>query len=335
MISPERILVLGCNSFAAGHFIDHALTTSECSVVGMSRSPQYAARFLPYGAACASTGRFTFHQMNVNSDRDDIEKLCDTVRPDVVVNFAAQAEVRNSWRFPEQWFRTNCQSVVWLTEVLRTKDYLKRYVAVSTPEVYGATPEKQREDNRYAPSTPYAASKLAGDLYCGVLHRRYGFPVVFTRAANVYGIHQPLYRIIPRTIFSIKAGQPIRLHNRGRTRRAFIHARDVADLTFRAICRGKSGEVYHCAPSDGLRTIAGVVQLICDLMGADFKTMVELVDENFGQDAVYDLDASKAHRELEWEPKVRFEDGVRETIDWIEKNWDIIRTQPLEYVHRP
>jgi dTDP-glucose 4,6-dehydratase len=315
--------------------VDYLLKNTNCEVLGISRSPEYPSAFLPYLYESKIRPEcFFFHQADLIRDLDKVFGLLDDFQPDAVVNFAAQGEVRNSWRWPDQWYETNTLSVVRVTEFLKGKDYLKRYVAISTPEVYGTTGEQVVENHCYHPSTPYAASKLAGDLHCFALHKRYGFPVVFTRAANLYGIHQQLYRIIPRTAIYLKMGKSIELHGRGQARRAFIHARDVADLTWRAMTVGRSGEVYHLAPDDSLRCIADVVAFICRQMGHPFESSVTMLDENFGQDALFSLDNSKSKIELGWSQQVAFEEGVKETIEWIESNWDIIRHSPLKYIHK-
>lgn len=333
-LSFKRCLVLGSNSFTGSHFISYLLKNTSCEVVGISRSEEYPRPFLPYLNGSKRPERYTFHRLDLNDEMEKLETICDDFEPELVVNFAAQGEVRNSWKWPEQWYRTNCLGVVRLAEFLRSGKYLKRYVAVSTPEVYGATGENIAETHHYYPSTPYGASKLAGDLHLFALQKRYDFPVVFTRAANLYGIHQQLYRIIPRTVIYLKLGKEITLHARGEARRAFIHARDVAELTFRAATDGRNGQVYHVAPENGQRSIADVVRFICKLTDHDFESSVRLVDENFGQDGVFSLSAAKAREELGWRPKVDFETGVREVVDWVDENWEFLRNQPLEYLHK-
>ena len=172
------------------------------------------------------------------------------------------------------------------------------------------------------------------DLHLFSLFKHYGFPVVFTRAANLYGIHQQLFRIIPRVAIYRKLGKKIELHGRGLTRRAFIHSRDVADCTWRAATVGTSGEVYHIAPDGEIMTIADVVRFICDELGDKFEDSVTLVDENFGQDGLFSMSAEKARTRLGWKPQVPFEAGVRETVSWISDNWDFIKAQPHDYVHQ-
>ena len=329
-----KVVVMGSNAFTAGHFINYILANTDAEIVGISRSPEYHPIFLPFLYKKSRPKRYTFYQLDVNMEMEKIFEVLDEVRPQTVVNYAAQGEVRNSWKWPEQWYQTNCLSVVRLAEHLKNVDYLRKYIAISTPEVYGTTGENVKENHNYYPSTPYAASKLAGDLHLLTLKKRSGFPVVFTRSANVYGIHQQLYRIIPRSIIYLKLGKQIDLHGHGRAMRAFIHARDVADLTYKAIIHGTNGETYHISPEDSLISIAEIVRLICQLTGNEFETAVNLVDENFGQDSCFSIDAAKARRELGWRQKVLFEEGIRETIEWIEDNWDFISKQALGYIHK-
>lgn len=329
----RNALILASNSFTGSHFVDYLLSETDAQVMGVSRSPEYPPAFLPYRYGKQPEERFDFHQLDVNKDLERIVELADRMRPELVVNFAAQGEVRNSWNWPGEWYETNCMSVVRLSEALRQRDYVQRYVSVSTPEVYGNTGLDTVENETYRPSTPYGVSKLAGDLHLQAIQKRFGFPAIYTRSANLYGIHQQLYRIIPRSVIYLKLGKTLTLHGGGNTERAFVHARDVARATHLAASKSEPGEVYHVAPDGELRSIASVVQLICEMMGKSFKDAVELSEENFGQDARFSLDASKARRELGWRPQVTFEEGVEEVVRWISDNWELISRESLDYVH--
>ncbi len=331
----KKVLILASNSFTGSHFVNYLLEHTDVEVIGISRSPEYNLIFLPYLYKKESRpSRFRFYQYDLNKDFEQVCALLEKEKPDVVVNYSAQGEVRNSWKWPEQWFETNCISVVKLGQFLADKPWLRRYVSISTPEVYGATEKDMKENDSYDPSTPYAASKLAGDIFLGTLYKKYNFPVVFTRSANLYGIHQQLYRIISRTIIYLKMGKKIQLHGRGEGVRSFIHARDVADATWKAITKGRNGEVYHIAPHEEGISIKNLVKMICEMMDRDFESSIELITENFGQDAQYSLDAGKAKTELNWKPTVELREGIQEMIHWIEQNWEEIQKHPLEYVHK-
>lgn len=194
----------------------------------MSRSTEPHEAFLPYRWGDTAKA-FRFFPYNLNKHLDEIMGLLDKELPAYVVNFAAQSMVGESWKYPEHWFQTNVVATVKLHDQLRQRDYLQRYVHITTPEVYGSTDGFIREDAPFNPSTPYAVSRAAADMSLRTFFDAYKFPVVFTRAANVYGPGQPLYRIIPRTILFLKIGRKLSLHGGGHSRRSFIHMRDVSD----------------------------------------------------------------------------------------------------------
>jgi dTDP-glucose 4,6-dehydratase len=254
-------------------------------------------------------------------------------RPRYVVNFAAQSMVAESWQHPQDWFQTNVVANVRLHDRLRHCDFVDKYVHVSTPEVYGSCHGSVREDAPLNPSTPYAVSRAACDMSLMTFFRAYRFPVVFTRAANVYGPGQHLYRIIPRTIVFVRLGRRLPLHGGGASLRSFIHIRDVANGTWRIAQRGKPGEPYHLSTPD-LISIRDLVERICERLGVRFADHVEMVGERRGKDAAYILDSSKARESLGWKDTVGLDEGIDEVIAWVDRNLDELKRQPLEYVHK-
>ncbi len=330
----NKIFVLGSNSFSGSHFIDYVLKNTDNEVIGISRSAEYSPVFLPYlYRKYKRPERFRFYQIDINN-LEKLAGLIDEEKPDVIANFAAQAEVRNSWNSPLEWFRTNTMALVSIANHLRGKSYLEKFLAVSTPEVYGTTEKNMKETDRFNPSSPYAISKLAGDLFLRALFQKEGFPVVFTRAANVYGAHQQTYRLIPKTIISLKKDKKIQLNNEGRSLRSFLHIRDAVDGYWKAIEHGRLGEVYHISRKNDLVSIKNVVKTICDIIGRDFSQSTEMGKIYKWRDSVYSLDASKAMSELNWQPTISLKDGIQETINWIEDNWAEIKDAPLEYQHK-
>jgi len=163
--------------------------------------------------------------------------------------------------------------------------------------------------------------------------RAYDFPVVFTRAANVYGPGQQLYRIIPRTILYLRLGRKLQLHGGGRSLRSFIHIRDVAAGTWGAAVTGSPGEIFHLS-TQRLISIRELVEQICARLGAAFADHVDIVGDRLGKDAAYMLDSEKARRMLGWNSTIDLEAGIDETISWVDKNLDALRTQSFDYVHR-
>ena len=226
----ESIFVVGSNSFSGASFVDYALAQG-LEVVGASRSPEPHRAFLPYrwNNGDPRRGRFRFEQLDLNKDTDKMAAAIEKFRPDYVINFAAQSMVAESWIYPDHWYQTNVVANVRLHDKIRRFDFIRKYVHVSTPEVYGSCQGSVKEDAPLNPSTPYAASRAACDLHLMTFLKQYRFPVVFTRAANVYGPGQRLYRIIARTALFVKTGRKLQLHGGGHSVRSFIHIRDVAD----------------------------------------------------------------------------------------------------------
>jgi len=165
-----RIAVIGSNSFSGADFIDLLLEDKCYEVVGISRSPEKSAVFSPYRRH--GEGRFTFFQRDLNVEIREIMEILDSFKPQYVVNFAAQGEVASSWKHPEQWFQTNAVAVAALCNYLKDQEWLKRYVHISTPEVYGTCSGVVGEGAPLNPSTPYAASKAAGDLFLFTLSKQ-------------------------------------------------------------------------------------------------------------------------------------------------------------------
>jgi dTDP-glucose 4,6-dehydratase len=324
-------LVLGSNSFSGASFVSHLLAQGA-DVTGVSRSAEPHPAFLPY--RWADHRNFRFRRLDLNNDLDAIVDLVHKERFHCVVNFAAQGMVAESWQNPDHWFSTNVLATVRLHERLRKFDFLEKYIHFTTPEVYGNASGLLREDAPFDPSTPYAVSRAAADMSLRSYFRAYGFPVLFTRAANVYGPGQQLYRIIPRTLMYIRMGKKLQLHGGGTSERSFIHIDDVSDAVCRISREGRLGETYHIS-TDRVITIRALVEMICDRLKVRFEDHVEVVGERLGKDAAYRLDSSKIRSELAWQERITLEAGIEQTIAWVDRFFDELKVLPLDYIHKP
>ncbi|MBI2358603.1 MAG: GDP-mannose 4,6-dehydratase [Deltaproteobacteria bacterium] len=331
-MSRRKVAVIGSNSFSGSDFIDLLLEDEGSEVIGISRSAEKSPLFLPYKRHIRP--KFKFHQLDLNLHMPEIIALLDAFEPEYVVNFAAQSEVASSWERPEQWFQTNVVALARLTNALRTRSYLRRYVHISSPEVYGTCSGRVTESAGLNPSTPYAASKAAADLFLFTLVKHFGFPLVMIRSTNVYGAHQQLHKIIPRSVVYLKLRKPIELHGGGVAVKSYIHIRDVSRGEFAAMERGEAGAIYHLSPSDGC-AVRDIVRMVCDLVGRHFEEAAVTAGERPGQDAAYVIDSTLARTTLGWAPRVALAEGLREVVDWIESDWSAIRTLPHDYVHKP
>ncbi len=338
----KTILVIGSNSFSGSHFIDLLLEKTDYNIIGVSRSAEKSSAFLPYKSRLQSKilksqkileSRFHFYQLDLNHDVQKIMGLIDQHHIEYVVNFAAQSEVAPSWKNPLHWYQTNVLSLVNLLNQLKDRSFLKKYVHASTPEVYGTMSGTVTENTQYNPSTPYASSKAAADLFIQMLVKNFNFPAVSTRVANIYGPGQQLFKIIPKSVMSIKSGKKIPLHGGGHSVRAFIYASDASDCVLRIMENGKPGEIFHISTKEFI-SIRDLVQKICDKMEVSFDNSVNITEDRVGKDAAYTLDSTKAQTELGWKPTISLDQGINEVIRWAENNWQELKEQPLDYIHK-
>lgn len=340
MTEKFKLLVIGSNSFSGSHFVAEALNSGH-RVWGVSRSPEPEHIFLPYrwsitseGEQIANNENFSFASMNINKDLDRLIELIDHVQPQIIVNFAAQGMVAESWLNPTHWYKTNIVSQVALHDELRRRTFLKKYVHVTTPEVYGSTDGGWIKENwNFAPSTPYAVSRAACDLHLHSFYEAYGFPVVFTRAANVYGPGQQLYRIIPRALLSARSGKPMQLHGGGLSVRAFIHIKDVVRATLKLALEGEPGTTWHLSTNESV-SIYELVKQIFELCDADFENLVLCSEERLGKDQNYLLDSTAMRQKYGWYDKVSLKEGLQETLDWVDENLPTLKKLPWDYQHK-
>ncbi len=326
----HRVAVIGSNSFSGGDLIDLLLADPDRRVLGISRSAEKGPLYLPY--LRWNDGRFSFQQFDLNRHSDEILAALDRFEPEAIVNFAAQSEVAPSWQHPEHWFQTNVVALARLLNPLKDRPYLKRYVHISSPEVYGACVGQVTEQTPMNPSTPYAASKAAADFFLSTLVKNFNFPLVTIRATNVYGAHQQLWKIIPRSVIYLLTNQRISLHGGGMAVKSYIHIRDVSRGELLAMEQGLPGRMYHLSPEGGYE-VREVVRRICGLLGRDFERSTVSAGERLGQDAAYVIDSSRARQELGWRPEINLDQGLREVVAWVDEHWKEICTQPLEYRH--
>lgn len=332
MSARRKIVVLGAHAFSGQDFVDLLLDNPQNDVIGVSRSTDRAPFFLKFKER-ADLSRYRFQAIDLNKNLGELLTFLDAERPEAIVNFAAQSEVAPSWDAPEDWFQTNTVALAVLVNHLRRQNYLKRYLHVSSPEVYGSCVGRVTDDAPMNPSTPYAASKAAADLLLSTFQKQYRFPLLTVRGTNVYGARQQVFKIIPRTVIYLKLGKIIELHGGGQAVKSYIQIRDISRGELAILDKGEVGKIYNLSPDKGV-SVRDVVAGLCKRMGKNFEEATRSVDERPGQDAAYVIDSTRARTELGWAPSVSLETGLGEVVEWVEKNWTEIKDQPLQYIHR-
>ena len=328
----KRFLVIGSNSFSGAYFVKDLLDRGE-EVLGVSRSAEPHEVLLPYKWE-KYKGNFSFHQIDINHQLEELLQLVRELKPEYVVNFAAQGMVAQSWETPEHWYQTNVVGQVKLHAQLRKFPFLKKYVHVTTPEAYGSTDGWIKEGFNFSPSTPYAVSRAACDLHLMSFFKAYQFPVCFTRAANVYGPGQQLYRIIPRAMLYARLGEKMQLHGGGNSIRSFIHMKDVSDATYRIAVDGVAGDSYHISTPDTI-SIRDLVEKVCLLTDTLFTELAVVSEDRLGKDQAYLLESEKLRKDLGWSHTVSLDEGLKETLAWVDTNLNVLKTLPADYIHKP
>lgn len=327
---PTKIIVIGSNCFTGSHIVNRLLQDPNNLVVGVSRSPEKASVFLPYRQQ--NLERFRFVQLDVVCEFQKIKDLMDAYRPEIIINVAALSEVFQSHLTPEEYFEINTTAVVRLTSHLKDKIWLKKFIHISSAEIYGPCSEPVDESAPLNPTTPYAVSKAAADQYLLTARKNAGFPVTLIRSTNVYGPGQQLFKVIPRSVINLTQGKPIELHGGGVVVRPFIHIHDVVDGIVAVLEKENAHPIYNFSVSDTF-DIATVVKKICDVLGKDFNSNTTVVSRRPEQDSKYLLDCRLAEQELNWRPKISLEEGLRTTSEWLWSNLDKLLEHPLKYVH--
>ena len=264
---------------------------------------------------------------------DAVLELLDKEKPQVIINYAAQGEGAVSWKKSWRFFETNSMALAKLAEALMARDYLERFIQIGTSELYGAVDFPARETTPIQPTSPYAASKAAFDLYLISVSRFLKFPMNIIRPSNAYCPGQLLHRVIPKTVICGLTGRKLPLQGGGRAEKSYIHARDLARAILLVAEQAPLGAVYNAGPKDPT-SIRRVVELTAEALGIPFEQLCEVTEDRLGQDSRYWLDSTAIKKDVGWEPQIGWEAGLREMADWGGKYLGQLRDWPMEYVLR-
>ena len=244
------------------------------------------------------------------------ELISDT---DAVINFAAESHVDRSISGASDFVQTNIVGVQVLLDAIKASGRKIRFLQVSTDEVYGSIESGSwTEEWPLLPNSPYSASKASGELLARSYNRTHGIDVVITRCSNNYGSHHFPEKLIPLFITNLIEGKKVPVYGSGENVRDWLHVDDHCRGIYSVLMNGRSGEVYNIGGGREL-TNNDITSLILEAMGAD-ESSIEYVEDRKGHDLRYSVDWTKINRELGYEPQVKFEDGLRETIQWYREN---------------
>ena len=328
----KKIVVLGSNSFAGSSFV-RFLLKNKYFVLATSRSREKTDVFKIYKKLITNKN-FFYTPVNINNDKDIkiLIKLIKKYRIKNIVDFASQSMVAESWINPEHWVKTNCLGKIKLYSALNKLKKI-RLIRISTPEVYGSSINKIKENDSHNPSTPYAVTQSAGDFFLKIFSEYKDFNAINLRFANFYGPGQQLYRLIPKIIMKILSKQKFPLHGNGKSLRSFIYADDFCYSIVNAIKYGKKGETYNISPNKSI-SIIQLAKLICTLMNCPSSKLIKFSDDRLGKDFKYLLDSKKARKNLHWKDNVSLRAGLEKTISWHKINYKKLSKKKQIYIHK-
>lgn len=260
---------------------------------------------------------FRFVQGDI-CDREAVYRLFEEEHPDAVINFAAESHVDRSIEEPTIFLQTNIIGTSVLLDAC-CQYGIERYHQVSTDEVYGDLPLERpdlffTEETPLRTSSPYSSSKAAADLLVLAYHRTYGLPVSISRCSNNYGPYQHTEKLIPRMITYAMEDKQLPIYGEGLNVRDWLYVTDHCRAVDLIVRHGRVGEIYNVGGHNEMRNI-DVVKLICKLVGKP-ESLIVHVEDRKGHDRRYAIDPAKIYRELGWMPETKFDDGIRETVEW-------------------
>jgi dTDP-glucose 4,6-dehydratase len=331
---PPRILVTGGAGFIGSALCRHLIEASESIVINLDKLT-YAAN-LDSLAPVAGHPRYRFAQADI-CDGNAMRRLLAEHRPDAVMHLAAESHVDRSIDGPAAFIETNIVGSYVLLEA--TREYWRdldaderagfRFLHVSTDEVYGSLGKTGlfREDTAYAPNSPYSASKAAADHLARAWYHTFDLPVIITNCSNNYGPYQYPEKLVPVIVNSALAGRRLPVYGKGENRRDWLHVDDHVRGLCRALTHGRPGEKYNFGGGAEHSNVE-VVRQICGILDrmqlkaieGSHEQLIEFVVDRPGHDLRYAIDASKAARELGWQPQEDFETGLEKTVHWYVEN---------------
>jgi dTDP-glucose 4,6-dehydratase len=309
-----KILVCGGAGFIGSTFIRNHLKNNPNSIITN-------LDILAIGSNLENL-KYVENNPNYKFIKDDIrnKSVIDrlTKNVDIVVNFAAESHVDRSIANPEPFLETNIHGTYSILESIRKYD--KQFIHVSTDEIYGDAHRQSsfNEESQINPSNPYAATKAAADHLVASYYRTYGINCITTRCTNNFGPNQFPEKLIPKTIIRLQKNLKVPLYGDGSQIRSWIYVYDHVQAIESLISKGKPGQVYNITAYEEITNKSIVEKILC-ILGKS-NNMVEFVGDRPGHDKRYSIDCSKIKIQTGWKPKYKFDDALKQTVNWYLQN---------------
>jgi dTDP-glucose 4,6-dehydratase len=312
-----RLLATGAAGFIGSNFVRKFSSGSYEGISSVTVLDK-----LTYAGLMSNLPSFTEHSniKFIKGDICDLELLMGVLAEfDGVVNFAAESHVDRSVSSAAEFVQTNVVGVQTLLDAIKMTNPRIRFLQVSTDEVYGSIQSGSWDENSpILPNSPYSASKAGGELLARSYFKTHNLDVVVTRCSNNYGPHHFPEKLIPLFITNLIQGKKIPVYGSGKNVRDWLHVDDHCQAIYSVLMNGDSGEIYNVGGGTELTNLE-ITHLILESMGSD-ESSIEYVDDRKGHDFRYSVDWTKINKDLGYEPTVKFEKGLLDTVDWYRQN---------------
>jgi len=321
-----RILVTGGLGFIGSNFILNLLKNhNEYDVINLD-DELYGSNHLSL-QEIEKSPHYKFVKGNINDYKLTEKLISDS---DAIINFAAESFVDRSIANAKPFLESNISGVFTLLEIL--KNQKKRFVHISTDEVYGSLNQgSATENSRFNPTSPYSATKASSELLINAYNESYDCDNLITRCTNNYGPRQFPEKLIPKVIFLANNNQKIPVYGTGKNIRDWLFVEDHCSAILQVLLKGKSGKSYNISAGNELDNLT-IIKTILRLMNKS-DDLIEFVEDRPGHDFRYSLDSSKIKSELNWLVKTDFDKGIEQTINWYLSNqqwWKNISEKVLD-----
>ncbi len=325
----KRILILGSSSFSGASTVNYLLNQKSYKIFGTYRKKKRDS-YLPYKFN-KYKNNFKEYKVDFLKNSNNLINIIKELKPDVILDFASICMVNESWKNSDIYFQINVSSKIKMIEYLSNSKFLKKYIYISTPEIFGSSRKYISEkNNSFSPQTPYATSKLSFEYFLKNYYRNLNFPLIISRFSNFYGPGQPLYRLIPKLISCIDSKKKFTLQGNGYSKRNFIFTFDFCSGIDKIISRGKIGKTYHFSGKK-FYSVNDVIKNVCDLKSYDKKKLVNKIKSRVGQDFIYKLGSHMTRNELKWKPIYTLKKGIQEIILYHRKHLKYLSDKDLIY----
>ncbi|KAK3042442.1 hypothetical protein RJ639_000166 [Escallonia herrerae] len=317
---PKNILVTGAAGFIASHVANRLIRNYPQYKIVVLDKLDYCSNLKNLNPS-RSSPNFKFIKGDIDS-ADIVNYILVSESIDTIMHFAAQTHVDNSFGNSFEFTQNNIYGTHVLLEACKLTGQIKRFIHVSTDEVYGETDGDalvgNHEASQLLPTNPYSATKAGAEMLVMAYGRSYGLPVITTRGNNVYGLNQYPEKLIPKFILLAMSGNPLPIHGDGSNVRSYLYVEDVAEAFEIILHKGELGHVYNIG-TDKERRVIDVARDICNLFSLDADATIKFVENRPFNDQRYFLDHQKL-KNLGWSEKTTWEEGLKKTKEWYVQN---------------